>query len=281
MRGATASAMGTGLGTALATAIVVVLTGAFVTVSDARDAAPVTLTFERVDRIGGHQTTILGSPRVVVTPIGTAVEFDGVDDALLMHVHPLAGWENRMLFEICVVDDFTRRDSRVGRCRRPSSCPFRRLGVVRLVDWTIGSIRAVGGDHNVRSQTQAPHRRSTSRNRASASSSASSIRTAGGSPRTARRRQGARGSATTAGGRLKTTGPCGSMSSRCGYGRVSRGRRRRPAFSDLSGGRCSSESACPSSHSSGRFKPCASLERPGGGCCAAAPVMTGATGQDL
>ncbi|MBA3639290.1 MAG: hypothetical protein H0W53_08395 [Acidobacteria bacterium] len=106
MRGATASAMGTGLGTALATAIVVVLTGAFVTVSDARDAAPVTLTFERVDRIGGHQTTILGSPRVVVTPIGTAVEFDGVDDALLMHVHPLAGWENRMLFEICVVDDF-------------------------------------------------------------------------------------------------------------------------------------------------------------------------------
>lgn len=121
-------------GTTTATAIVVVLMGAFVTVQDARDTAPATWTFDRVDRIGGHPTTILGSPRVVDTPIGKAVEFDGVDDALLMDVHPLAnaetftweaifrpdvggsraqrwfhlqetGSENRMLFEIRVVDD--------------------------------------------------------------------------------------------------------------------------------------------------------------------------------
>jgi concanavalin A-like lectin/glucanase superfamily protein len=89
-------------------------------------------TFDRLDRIGGHPTTILGNPRVIATPVGTAVEFDGVDDALMVDVHPLAGaetftWEavfrpdggqseqrwfhlqesgsdNRMLFEIRVID---------------------------------------------------------------------------------------------------------------------------------------------------------------------------------
>ena len=90
-------------------------------------------TFDRLERIGGHQTTVLGNPRVVDTPAGKAVEFDGVDDALMIDVHPLAGaerytWEaifrpdggateqrwlhlqetgsdNRMLFEIRVVGD--------------------------------------------------------------------------------------------------------------------------------------------------------------------------------
>jgi len=89
--------------------------------------------FDRLDRIGGHATTIQGNPRVIETPIGKAVEFDGVDDALFVEVHPLAGaktftWEaifrpdggsieqrwfhlqeagseNRMLFEIRVVGD--------------------------------------------------------------------------------------------------------------------------------------------------------------------------------
>jgi len=48
-------------------------------------------TFDRLDRIGGHTTTALGDPRVVQTPVGRAVEFDGVDDAILVDVHPLAG----------------------------------------------------------------------------------------------------------------------------------------------------------------------------------------------
>ena len=94
-------------------------------------------TFDRLDRIGGHQTTVLGTPRVIDTPAGKAIEFDGVDDGVQLDVHPLAGaqtftWEaifrpdggpveqrwfhleeapgngldgnNRMLFEIRVVD---------------------------------------------------------------------------------------------------------------------------------------------------------------------------------
>ena len=52
---------------------------------------PEVWTFDRLDRIGGHQTTVLGSPRVVETPIGKAVEFNGVDSALVVDVHPLAG----------------------------------------------------------------------------------------------------------------------------------------------------------------------------------------------
>ena len=97
------------------------------------DGEPVLWTFDRLDRIGGHPTEVLGSPRIVDTPIGRAMEFDGVDDAVFLDTHPLAGaqtftWEaifrpdggdreqrwfhlqetgseNRMLFEIRVAGD--------------------------------------------------------------------------------------------------------------------------------------------------------------------------------
>jgi alpha/beta superfamily hydrolase len=89
-------------------------------------------TFDRLDRIGGHQTTVEGNPKVIDSPVGKAVEFDGVDDALFVEAHPLAGakaftWEaifrpdggeqaqrwfhlqetgseNRMLFELRVLN---------------------------------------------------------------------------------------------------------------------------------------------------------------------------------
>jgi len=100
-------------------------------------ADPETWTFDRLDRIGGHNITVLGHPHVIDTPIGKAIEFNGTDDGLVFPVHPLAGaaaftWEaifrpdggnaeqrwfhleelpadgsdtnNRMLFEIRVVD---------------------------------------------------------------------------------------------------------------------------------------------------------------------------------
>ena len=50
-------------------------------------------TFDRLDRIGGHPATTLGKPRVVDTPVGKAIEFDGVGDALMIDAHPLAGAE--------------------------------------------------------------------------------------------------------------------------------------------------------------------------------------------
>jgi hypothetical protein len=49
--------------------------------------------FDGVDRVGGYPAKVLGHPKVIETPAGKAVEFNGVDDALLLDVHPLAGAE--------------------------------------------------------------------------------------------------------------------------------------------------------------------------------------------
>ncbi|HEV8129909.1 MAG TPA: LamG domain-containing protein [Acidobacteriota bacterium] len=102
-------------------------------------AESVVWTFDRLENIGGHRTTVLGQPVVIDSPVGKAVRFDGVDDGLFIDSHPLAGaktftWEaifrpdggqteqrwfhlneqdpqtgadtaNRMLFEIRVVGD--------------------------------------------------------------------------------------------------------------------------------------------------------------------------------
>ena len=54
------------------------------------DTAMTVWTFDRLENIGGHKTTVLGQPRVVDSPLGKAVEFDGVDDALFIDNHPLA-----------------------------------------------------------------------------------------------------------------------------------------------------------------------------------------------
>ena len=54
-------------------------------------ATPDLWTFDRLDRLGGHATKVLGNPRVIDTPGGKAVQFDGVDDAIFVDVHPLAG----------------------------------------------------------------------------------------------------------------------------------------------------------------------------------------------
>jgi hypothetical protein len=58
---------------------------------DPAPAAQQTWMFDRLDRIGGQATRILGNPRVIDTPLGKAIEFDGVDDAIFFDVHPLAG----------------------------------------------------------------------------------------------------------------------------------------------------------------------------------------------
>jgi hypothetical protein len=56
-------------------------------------AAPsqVIWTFDRLENIGGIKTTVEGNPRVIDTPLGKAIEFDGVDDGVWIEKHPLAG----------------------------------------------------------------------------------------------------------------------------------------------------------------------------------------------
>jgi hypothetical protein len=93
--------------------------------------------FDSISRIAGHKTIVLGHPHVISTPAGKAIQFNGVDDAVFLDVHPFAGagtwtWEvifrpdadgspeqrffhlqengtdNRMLFEIRLIPDKTR-----------------------------------------------------------------------------------------------------------------------------------------------------------------------------
>jgi hypothetical protein len=52
-----------------------------------------TWTFDSVSRISGYAATVLGHPHSIATPAGKAVEFNGVDDAIFLDVHPLAGAE--------------------------------------------------------------------------------------------------------------------------------------------------------------------------------------------
>ena len=51
----------------------------------------VTWYFNQTTEIGGHATEVLGHPRVIESPFGKAVEFNGVDDGVFVPVHPLAG----------------------------------------------------------------------------------------------------------------------------------------------------------------------------------------------
>jgi len=48
-------------------------------------------TFDRLDIIGGLVPHIEGHPSVIDTPFGRAIEFNGIDDALFLDEHPLAG----------------------------------------------------------------------------------------------------------------------------------------------------------------------------------------------
>jgi hypothetical protein len=58
--------------------------------------------FDQTALLGGHPTTVHGAPKVIDTPMGKAVAFSGVDDALFVNVHPLAGaatWTWEMIFK--------------------------------------------------------------------------------------------------------------------------------------------------------------------------------------
>ena len=64
--------------------------------------AEVVWRFDNTATVGGYATKVLGHPQVVDTPMGKAVQFNGMDDALFVGVHPLAGaatWTWEMIFK--------------------------------------------------------------------------------------------------------------------------------------------------------------------------------------
>lgn len=46
---------------------------------------------DNLQEIGGHTVSVEGNPKVINTPNGKAIEFDGVNDGIFLDVHPLAG----------------------------------------------------------------------------------------------------------------------------------------------------------------------------------------------
>ena len=54
-------------------------------------AAPVVWQIDSLSRIGGRPVRVAGSPRLVETEVGRAVEFDGATDGLFVDVNPLVG----------------------------------------------------------------------------------------------------------------------------------------------------------------------------------------------
>src|SRR5882724_12102773 len=57
--------------------------------------------FHQTSALGGYTTEVLGHPEVIETPLGKAVQFNGVDDALFVPMHPLAGaatWTWEVIF---------------------------------------------------------------------------------------------------------------------------------------------------------------------------------------
>jgi hypothetical protein len=57
--------------------------------------------FDQTASLGGHAVKALGHPQVIETELGKAIQFNGVDDALMVDVHPLAGaatWTWEMIF---------------------------------------------------------------------------------------------------------------------------------------------------------------------------------------
>jgi dienelactone hydrolase len=108
--------------------------------------------FDRIDQIGGHKTTVLGHPRVIDSPVGKAVEFNGVDDALFVDVHPLAGAET-FTWEIVFRPDpggapeqrffhMQEKDLKTGE-----DTATRMLSEIRVVDgrWCLDSFATAGG----------------------------------------------------------------------------------------------------------------------------------------
>jgi putative heme-binding domain-containing protein len=77
-----------------------------------RPASETTIwTFDRLENIGGYKTTILGHPKVIDSPAGKAVEFDGMNDALFIDNHPLAG-ATTFTFEAIFRPDGGQREQR-------------------------------------------------------------------------------------------------------------------------------------------------------------------------
>jgi hypothetical protein len=114
--------------------------------------------FDNMARIGDHAVTIEGHPQLIDTAAGKAVAFNGVDDALFIDAHPLAG-AREFTWEVIFRPDrggqpeqrffhLQERDANTGR-----DTTARMLFELRVIDsrWCLDSF--VGSADKTRSRT--------------------------------------------------------------------------------------------------------------------------------
>jgi len=59
--------------------------------ADARRADQFVWDVNNLKAVAGHAVTVIGAPKVVATPAGPVVEFNGATDGLLLDVNPIEG----------------------------------------------------------------------------------------------------------------------------------------------------------------------------------------------
>jgi hypothetical protein len=67
------------------------MVGALLVLTSAAQAEQAIWHFDNVKRIGGFRAVVEGRPRIVQSPVGKALEFDGKHDSLLIDGRPLVG----------------------------------------------------------------------------------------------------------------------------------------------------------------------------------------------
>ena len=105
--------------------------------------------FDSITQIGGHKVTAEGHPRVIATPAGKAVEFGGVEDALFLDVHPLAGAETftwEVIFRPDVGGAAEQRFFHVWQMGLEELAQPGQLGVVLAVGLGAFLVAPMGGD---------------------------------------------------------------------------------------------------------------------------------------
>lgn len=104
-----------------------------------------TWVLDRLEQIGGHATTVQGHPKVIETPLGKAVEFNGIDDALFVDNHPLAG-ASAFTWEVIFRPDANGKPEQRFLHFQQDGAPTRLLFELRIVDgrWCLDSYARSG-----------------------------------------------------------------------------------------------------------------------------------------
>ena len=87
-------------------------------------SAQTTWRVNNTTNIGGHAVTVLGHPRVIHTPHGDAVQFNGVNDGIQVSHNPLAGltrFTAELVFRQDPLTQPTAREPRIVHMQTPGS----------------------------------------------------------------------------------------------------------------------------------------------------------------